>query len=458
MTEANKWGNSRIKKKQANMSLGWALMILVLAVIIIQEGCASQGPNAGISELHSEPEGAHSLPTNSTAEQTKPVTTSEDIHLFCNAYYPFDENLSGDEALAAVDRNVRYAAEHYDVNLVSWYNLHFYPDLITRFHRYNAYTMVLMEYGSFSCLREMDDWYDDADQNHPEWFLEDSEGNRINWDGWPDHWFMDIGNPDYQDYWVAHMIAKAQDVPASEDGWDGVYIDNVFTAMFGGLESNTTYVTDAAYEQAAHSYLANAYAQFQRAGIPILINLGPVPSVYSYADWASLTDGIKIEHFVSSWAGYHNSETWERQVSGLEEIGRAGKISTVYPKFIDDNLQARIYGLASYLLGRQGPHDFFYYQIQDTYTWFPPLWFTEWETAIGYPIRDRYKDQGVWQRDYSRGKVLVNPTSGIHVVDLGRTYQRLDGVAVSRIVLREHEGAMLLLLPPRAFLPNIMRW
>jgi alpha-glucosidase (family GH31 glycosyl hydrolase) len=61
-------------------------------------------------------------------------------------------------------------------------------------------------------------------QNHDEWFLKGSDGNRINWDDFPDHWFMDIGNPEYQDYWVAHMIAKAQDVPAGEDGWDGVYV------------------------------------------------------------------------------------------------------------------------------------------------------------------------------------------------------------------------------------------
>ena len=452
-----------MKNMRVALSLVGALIVLVPALTTVQAafGSTSQTSSGVASGWHPELEVIRTLTRNSVAEETRPVNTSENVHVFNNAYYAFDEGLVGDEADAAVDRNVKYAAEHYVVNLVSWYNLLAYPDLITRFHQYNADTMIVMEYSSFSCAVEADDWYDDLDQNHDEWFLKDSDGNRIRWDGWPDHWFMDIGNPEYQDYWVGHMIAKAQDVAAGEDGWDAVYVGNAHTAMFGGVERNTTYATDADYEEAAYGHLANAHVQFQLVGIPILINLAPSPSVYSYTEWAQLAEGVKIEHFVSSWSGYHSAEIWELQVGGLEEIGRAGKISDVYPKFRDDDFQARIYGLASYLLGKQGAHDFFCYQIHDRWTWWPPLWFPEWETRIGHPIGDRYKAQGVWQRSYSKGKVLANPSSDAYVIDLGGAYQTLGGAIVTSLVLREHEGAILLLppfrVPFRALLPIVMR-
>jgi len=398
---------------------------------------------------------------SSVGQEARPVDTSEDVHLFNNAYYPFDEELEGDEADAAVDRNVKHAAEHYDVNLVSWFNLSAYPYLITRFHQYNAAVMVVMDYSSFSCVVEADDWYNDLDQNHDEWFLKDSDGNRIRWDAWPDHWFMDIGNPEYQDYWVGHMVAKAQDVVAGEDGWDAVHLGNAHTSMFGGVERNTTYATDAEYEEAAYGHLTNAHVQFQLVGIPIIIQLAPSPSVYSYTEWAQMAEGVKIEHFVSSWTGYHSADIWERQVSGLEEIGRAARISVVYPKFRYDDYQARIYGLASYLMGKEGLHDFFYYQIEGRWAWWPPLWFPEWETRIGHPIGARYKAQGVWQRSYSKGKVLANPSSDAYVVDLGGAYQTLGGAIVTSLVLGKHEGAILLLppfrVPFRALLPIVVR-
>ena len=450
-----------MKNKRVALPLVGALIVLIPALTTVQAafGPVAQNVSGAVAEWHPDQEVRGSPTSNSIGQETRPVNTSENVHVFNNAYFAFDEGLAGDEADAAVDRNVKYAAEHYGVTLVSWYNLQAYPYLITRFHQYNAATMVVMDYSSFSCVVEADDWYDDLDQNHDEWFLKDSDGNRIRWDAWPDHWFIDIGNPGYQDYWVGHMIAKAQDVIAGEDGWDGVYMNNVHTAMFGGVERNTTYVTDAEYERAQYTYLAHVHSLFHVAGIPILINLAPSPSVYSTTEWAQLTEGVKIQHFVSSWSGYQNAEAWEQQVGALEEIGRAGRISTVYPDFRDDNMQARLYGLASYLLGKQGPHDFFYYAIHPA-SW-PPIWFPEWETRIGHPIGDRYKAQGVWQRSYSKGKVLANPSSDAYVIDLGGAHQTISGAIVTSLLLGAHEGAILLLppfrVPFRALLPIVVR-
>lgn len=437
----NKRGMSPLVRRE------FAAVILVLMVLLAaHEVAAPYRPAvAGAPPTATAP--ADAAPTAAGPGQ-RPPDTSEGVHLFNNAYYPFDEEVTTPAARATMERNVRYAAEHYGVNIVLQYNVRAYPDLITTFHRYNPSTMVFMNETAFCCVHDVfDAWYADVDQNHDEWFLKDSSGERIGWAQGPgQYWFMDVGNPEYQAFWMARVLEFVTDMPPDQDGWDGVYIDTVFAARFAGLERNATYVTDAAYEQAAYDFLARIHDRFQAEGLPILINLWPALTVHSYTEWATLTEGIKIEHFVSTWSsGYLDPDTWERQVSGLEEIGRAGIIATVYPKFRDNSAQARIYGLASFLLGRQGTHDFFYYQFPNDFTFFPPLWFEEWEVPIGHPLGDRYQEQGVWQRDYSNGRVLVNPTAETYTVVLPAPFATLDGDIVSSVTLGANEAAILLL-------------
>ena len=58
-------------------------------------------------------------------------------------------------------------------------------------------------------------------QSHPTWFLKDAAGQRIEWQGWPNHWMMDIGLPAYQARWLANVEADL-----ALYGFDGVWIDN----------------------------------------------------------------------------------------------------------------------------------------------------------------------------------------------------------------------------------------
>src|SRR5213592_397537 len=59
---------------------------------------------------------------------------------------------------------------------------------------------------SYSCHGGVDDallpagvGYCDADLNHPDWFLLDTNGRRVEWTGYSGHWQMNIGAPAYQD-------------------------------------------------------------------------------------------------------------------------------------------------------------------------------------------------------------------------------------------------------------------
>ena len=96
--------------------------------------------------------------------------------------------------------------------------------------------------------------YCDADQHHPEWFLTDPNGSRLNSSGYPQAWMMDVGNPSYQAKWLSNVLA---DVHAG--GWDGVFMDDTNADMAGHLAGRTIarYPTSSAWRAATRSVLAN---------------------------------------------------------------------------------------------------------------------------------------------------------------------------------------------------------
>ncbi len=55
-----------------------------------------------------------------------------------------------------------------------------------------------------------------------------------------------------------------------------------------------------------------------------------------------------------------------------------------------------------------------------------------------------YPQYKIYARDFSKAKVIVNPTYGSHTVSLGETYTTIDGHAVDSIIIGPHEGVLLL--------------
>jgi hypothetical protein len=50
----------------------------------------------------------------------------------------------------------------------------------------------------------------------------------------------------------------------------------------------------------------------------------------------------------------------------------------------------------------------------------------------------------VYTREFSKGKVLVNPTYSATTINLGGSYKKLDGTTVSSITMSAHTGEILL--------------
>ncbi len=98
------------------------------------------------------------------------------------------------------------------------------------------------------------------------------------------------------------------------------------------------------------------------------------------------------------------------------------------------------FALASFLLGDDGRHrfTFSYGRGQNALTPQPLN-----ETRLGQPLGRYANIDGAYQRSFTKGRVLVNPTDATVTVALGGTYTTPAGVRVSSVTLAPHTGSIL---------------
>ena len=66
------------------------------------------------------------------------------------------------------------------------------------------------------------------------------------------------------------------------------------------------------------------------------------------------------------------------------------------------------------------------------------------DTSIGSPTGATYQSQNVYMRDFTGGKVLLNPSDIQHTVgDLGGVFDDLAGQSVTSVTLAPHSGEIL---------------
>jgi hypothetical protein len=110
----------------------------------------------------------------------------------------------------------------------------------------------------------------------------------------------------------------------------------------------------------------------------------------------------------------------------------------------------REYALASFLLGNAG-HAYFYFSPGrgQPATLDSPLY----HLRIGSPVGWYSLVDGVYQRWFSNGRVLVNPGYSTITVQLGSTYRQPDGTLTAVVTMPPHTGRILTLPAPASMMP-----
>lgn len=163
--------------------------------------------------------------------------------------------------------------------------------------------------------------------------------------------------------------------------------------------------------------------------------------------------GLEVEHWmgVGNWQA-KNPALWRQNVQMVIDEGRAGRtlLVNLHPPADGNPGPWPEFGLASFLLGYTGS-EYFQFSLGPGHpSWrnFPPGYGVD----IGAPAEHRsrvqaYARHGVYERRFTHGLVIVNPSDRTVGVTLPGRYEMPHGRPRSRIVLRPMAGVVLRAVP-----------
>lgn len=246
----------------------------------------------------------------------------------------------------------------------------------------------------------------DIETNHPDWFLRGAVGELlVNENGYT---MMDPGSEGWRVFWL-ERARESQEAY----GWNGVFLDNVEASLLKRLENGripAMYLTDASYQDAVEDNLRFLYeTYFEPSRIPLYANIIAVRDPDIWYRYLRYLDGAMIENFAVGWrAGDESPAEWEMQLSLAEGTQQAGKDIILVSQGEEFDHERQQFALASYLLVNNG-QAYFRYIHHSSYDmhW----WYDSYALDLGVPQGTRYQVGDAWVRDFTRGRVVVDPAA-----------------------------------------------
>jgi len=271
---------------------------------------------------------------------------------------------------------------------------------------------------------------------HESWFLHSSAGQRVrNSDPNDPYYVMDLGNAEFRAYQIGYIMKFINTY-----GFDGLMWDGPPSVLEGWLNLSPGPTSQAA--AAWHQYVLTMLHETKQAlGSRLLItNSTPIYDVIANgipgaddSDYLAYVDGTALEGFGHApWEPYTTTPgaaTWawqqrmaERNLSAGKNLYVAGGVD--YQGALTAQVNHwQIFTLASYLLKADGAHAYYEWAAPGQQN---PI-FPEMTVSLGTPLGPAYLSNGIWQRDFTGGKILVNASdsslqttslpAGLHTLD-----------------------------------------
>jgi len=272
-------------------------------------------------------------------------------------------------------------------------------------------------------------------RHHPDWLLHRAgTGQPLEFNGYPKTWETDYGNSSYLHRWIQNVVADVH-----RHGWDGVKVDNALTTA-DAYGITQEYPTSAAVQRATHSAIREVSPAMRRAQIRAVFNVGFAPVFPGlWQRWLRAVDGLQQEFYLSfstqpdavgrAWTAYEaeiRSCVRQHKSCWFHTGSQSGMVTG----------QTRNYSLASFLLATDARQ---HLAVGNSARLaMAPCW------SMGRPLGPGHHVGGAaWQRTFTAGIAVVNPTRSSVTVDLGRTYYGAGGQALSAITLRPASGVAL---------------
>jgi hypothetical protein len=242
---------------------------------------------------------------------------------------------------------------------------------------------------------------------HTTWFLPGPSGNRVLVGS---DYLMDVGNAAYQAACIAHAVQLAK-----HDGFNGIFFDGVSASLAFEYPGNVKptsllYPTLKAWQHAMYSMLTYAGRVIHAAGLQVIGNIGGsviTPGLWQL--WNGPLDGAEEESWTDGGDGLAQQLPWWREkLADLVWSEAHGKYDLLHS--YNTTEAGNAYGLASMLLAAEGHSS---YATSNGNVLSYEVWYPEYTDAqrLGGPLGTYSRRQnGVYQRSFANGLVLVNPT------------------------------------------------
>lgn len=281
-------------------------------------------------------------------------------------------------------------------------------------------------------------------KQHEDWFLHDLNGNRLvsKQFGW---YAMDVGNQGWREYYAESINQQFKNYT-----FDGVFADDVWNNFhYDKWTSAATAISSEIGERWHNDMLGMIQYVKDSIGDKLLII-----NTWNNGDYVEACDGKMEEEFVHpDWypidAFYDDYINWKQKVDALASISESGKYylaqsgTSTTSATTEQIHNMMVYCYASYLLGANGEKSYFgfngFYSGDGSFGYYD-----EFSIQLGLPLGQYYDQGSVYTRDFTEGKVIVNPTTTTQTIQLEWEYTTLLGEKISSITLNDHSGIILL--------------
>ena len=294
------------------------------------------------------------------------------------------------------------------------------------------------------------------------WLLTDSSGNLLVNRQTSGNYVGDVGSSAYQQAWITNVLSYL----SSHPGVDGVCIDDVLYDLtpMTGVEA-AKYPTQQQWAAATLSFVAAVGNALHAKGYYVAVNasgyipgdpnsdtgsntvswwqqLGPYVDGLINESYQETPSGNELRSSGSAWN--QNWDGWQRLVGTAQAMGK-DFIGTTYGAPGDTNTMT--FGKASFLLDWNGGGGAFIYVTTDGSDPSNAAWMTD----VGQPVAAKQQVGVGWQRGYTDGMVLIDPSAtSSQSFQLGGSYRTASGATVTSLTLSPMTAAILTAVDPVA--------
>jgi len=291
------------------------------------------------------------------------------------------------------------------------------------------------------------------------WYAHDSLGRKIT-ATLTGQYLMDISNAS----WVSNVANTCASVITST-GYDGCFVDMLGVAPLIGTYLSAMPInpgTGKTWTQSDWLAKTTAISAAVEAASPGKAIVGNgLGSGQRYFDGVAPTEQLLnamngggaelwLRNPTQGVTKFKTEAQWKLDVDMLADAGARSPVSAVLTgtKLWVSATQAQKdqwhkYSLASFLLGTTGSSYYSFFGDSNSGT---PTADNAWDHVdVGTATGAYAKTGGVYQRTFSKGLALVNPTTATVTVSLGATYKNLNGVSMSSITMLPNTGEVFTL-------------